>query len=65
MSKETKNIQIGPGFAGTLTIVFIALKLLGYITWPWIWVLAPMWVGLVIGLTILLIVLFIIALIDA
>lgn len=30
---------------GLLTIVFIALKLTGYISWSWWWVLAPMWGG--------------------
>lgn len=26
-----------------LTVLFIALKLCGVITWSWIWVLAPLW----------------------
>jgi hypothetical protein len=47
----------GVGFLGGLTILFIALKLLGEITWPWIWVLAPMWLPIAIALAILLIVL--------
>jgi hypothetical protein len=34
----------GIGFLGALTILFIALKLLGYITWSWWLVLAPLWV---------------------
>jgi hypothetical protein len=34
----------GIGFLGALTILFIALKLLGYITWSWWWVLAPLWI---------------------
>lgn len=33
----------GIGFFGLLTIVFIALKLIGVIEWAWIWVLAPLW----------------------
>jgi hypothetical protein len=33
----------GIGFFGLLTIVFIILKLLGAITWSWAWVLAPLW----------------------
>lgn len=33
------------GFAGLLTIVFIVLKLTEVITWSWVWVLAPMWIG--------------------
>ena len=41
----------GIGFLGLLTIVFIVLKLMGYITWSWLWVLAPLWAipGLLIG----------------
>ena len=33
------------GIAGTLTIVFIVLKLCGLITWSWIWVLSPLWIS--------------------
>lgn len=29
---------------GLLLIAFISLKVLGLLTWPWIWVLAPLWV---------------------
>lgn len=41
-------MQIGVAWA--LTILFIALKLMGYIDWSWIWVLAPLWVGVVLVL---------------
>ena len=34
----------GIGFCGALTIVFIVLKLLGKISWSWVWVLAPTWI---------------------
>ena len=33
------------GIAGTLTIVFIVLKLCGLITWSWWWVLSPLWIS--------------------
>lgn len=43
MSDNTKIIKSGGmGFLGWLTILFIALKLTGFITWSWFWVLAPM-----------------------
>lgn len=45
----------GIGFCGLLTIVFIALKLLGKITWSWIWVLSPLWIGLAIFFLVILI----------
>jgi len=34
----------GVGFLGLLTLVFIVLRLTGYIEWSWWWVLAPMWI---------------------
>lgn len=41
------------GIAGTLTIVFIVLKLCGLIAWSWTWVLSPLWIS-AIGWVILL-----------
>ncbi len=32
------------GFAGLLCLAFIVLKLLGVISWSWLWVLSPLWV---------------------
>jgi hypothetical protein len=34
----------GIGIPGLLTIVFITLKLTGYIMWSWWWVLSPLWI---------------------
>lgn len=34
------------GFGGLLCIVFIVLKLVGVISWSWLWVLAPVWISL-------------------
>jgi len=34
----------GIGFAGLLTILFIALKLTGCIDRSWWWVLSPLWI---------------------
>lgn len=31
----------GIGFFGGLTLLFIALKLTGFIAWSWFWVLSP------------------------
>jgi len=41
-NKEVKTV--GLGFADALTLLFIALKLTGCITWNWIWVLSPIWI---------------------
>lgn len=38
----------GIGFTGLLTIVFITLKLLGFITWSWVWVLSPIWIDAIL-----------------
>lgn len=34
------------GFCGLLTIVFVTLKLMGYIGWSWLLVMAPLWIPL-------------------
>lgn len=33
----------GIGLAGLLTVLFVGLKLTGYIDWSWLWVLLPLW----------------------
>lgn len=40
--------QSGVGFTGLLTLIFITLKLTGYITWSWVWVLSPIWITFLI-----------------
>lgn len=35
---------MGTGFLGLLTLLFIALKLTGFIFWSWWWVLSPIWI---------------------
>lgn len=47
MSKETNTTNGGGiGFIGLLTILFIGLKLTGYINWSWIWVVSPIWISI-------------------
>lgn len=48
MTNNAQHSYGGPGFWGWLTILFIGLKLTGFINWSWWWVLAPMWIGLAI-----------------
>lgn len=31
------------GLWGALTVLLIGLKLTGFINWPWVWVLIPIW----------------------
>lgn len=47
----------GIGFVGLLTITFVVLKLLGVISWSWVWVLSPLWISFVLGAVIGLVVL--------
>jgi len=56
MSNNSSSTSGGIGFAGLLTILFIGLKLTGYISWSWWWVLSPLWIGFVLALTILIII---------
>ena len=52
------------GFLGTLTIVFIILKLTEVITWSWFWVLSPLLLGIPGVFLILLILSAIVVLIE-
>ena len=44
----TKNIQVQFPLFGILGLIFITLKLMGTITWSWIWVLSPFWIPFVL-----------------
>lgn len=46
----------GIGFCGLLSILFIALKLTGFIHWSWLWELSPLWISLAIWIVLVLIV---------
>lgn len=35
-------------YVGILQILFIGLKLTGYIDWSWWWVLSPIWITMII-----------------
>ena len=54
-NKTVNNNSIG--FFGLLTLIFITLKLTGYIDWSWWLVLAPLFVPVIIIFTILVIML--------
>lgn len=47
----------GIGFFGVLAILFIALKLIGIVSWSWVWVLAPIWIPAIIAVVCIIIVL--------
>lgn len=48
--------QGGIGLRSLLLVVFVTLKLCNVITWPWMWVVAPLWIPIVFGLSILAVV---------
>ena len=43
MSSVGPATAVGSPILGLLGILFIGLKLTGYITWSWWWVLSPFW----------------------
>lgn len=53
--KSSSSHGVDVGFCGLLTIAFIVLKLCGVISWSWVWVLAPLWIGAIVGVLILVI----------
>jgi hypothetical protein len=46
----------GMGLCGVLTTIFVVLKLIGVIDWPWVWVLSPLWIGFLAGCLIIAII---------
>ena len=49
-NKNNASTGGGIGFLGLLTVLFIGLKLTNVIAWSWAWVLAPIWMPLLIAL---------------
>ena len=49
--------ETGIGFSGILFIVFLILKLTGYIDWSWWWVTAPLWIPFAIAMIFLVFIL--------
>ena len=49
------NSGSGIGYLSALELIFITLKLTGYIEWSWWWVLSPIWIPLSVVLIILFI----------
>ena len=58
MAKENTSSS-GIGFFGLLTILFIGLKLTGFINWSWWYVLMPIWGAIAFGLILFLIIILI------
>lgn len=57
MSKNTSPAtSSGVSTLGLLGVLFVGLKLTGFIDWSWWWVTAPFWGGLAIVAVILIVV---------
>lgn len=54
----------GVGATGLLGVIFVALKLLGVIDWPWIWVLSPFWGCLALAILFIAVVIIVAAIKD-
>ena len=54
--KSNSSGSGGIGFCGLLTILFIALRLTGFISWSWLWVVSPIWLSLAFWLILLILV---------
>jgi energy-coupling factor transporter transmembrane protein EcfT len=47
VTDTSANVSVSAiGFPGLLTLLFIGLKLAGVISWSWLWVLSPLWLGI-------------------
>ena len=56
MANETKVVYRNSfPFLSILTLIFITLKLTGYITWSWWWVLSPIWISFLLVIAILIV----------
>ena len=62
MTDKKVHVTVGPNFIGLLTLLFITLKLTGYINWSWWWVLSPLW-GSVAALLVVMVVVVLVAII--
>lgn len=54
-NSTTTSSSAGISTTGLLGVLFVGLKLTGFINWPWVWVLAPFWIPVAILLAIFLV----------
>ena len=51
--KRTMEISLKANIPTLLTLLFTVLKLAGVIRWSWVWVLSPLWIGMIVGIILL------------
>ena len=61
---ENKSSGGRIGFCTVLFIVFLILKLTGAITWPWVWVCAPLWIPIALVVIIMLFTIIVVRIIS-
>lgn len=59
MSNNSSSSSGGVGFFGLMFLIFMTLKLTGFINWSWWWVTAPLWGGFALIFIMVLIVMII------
>ena len=56
MSDNNSRSSGGIGFFGLMFLIFMTLKLTGFISWSWWWITAPLWGGFaLLGLFVLVV----------
>ena len=55
MSSSSSSSSGGISFTGALTVLFVGLKLTHVISWPWLWVLSPIWISALIAIAFIII----------
>lgn len=59
MENKDKTPSYKIGVTGFLGVALIALKLIDIINWPWVWVLAPIWLpNLIMIIALMLVAIF-------
>lgn len=53
---ESKNVTVSFPIFGLLGVLFVGLKLTGHIDWNWLWVTAPFWGPIALGIGIFLLI---------
>lgn len=52
-NNNSNNNSSELGFINVLQLIFITLKLIKVINWPWVWVLSPTWISGIIFLAVI------------
>jgi hypothetical protein len=52
----------GISMTGLLGVILVVMKAMGWITWPWLWVLAPFWIPFIIFVLVSIVTIVILAL---